>query len=935
MSGTTSRGARWRVAVRLASRQVRRTWVSSLLIVSLVVLPIAGLSGAAVLVASTMATPAERATVELGAAQAWVRPAGVPDSDFWQSPSEPEWNGYGGQAEGSVPQPPGEIPADPLAALPAGTRTIPVSSGQVRMTTVAGATMVDGWAGDVTDPILEGRFTLVSGRAPENDREVVVTAATLERAGTRVGGRISLDDAEYTVSGIIDIAVAADAQPVVVFADAARFPENAKWYLPDLALSWADVQKLNEAGIVAFSREVVLDPPPFQVDGWGTIDPAQRDLQVWFSITGVMAAAAAAAGYMVVMLAGAAFAVSARRQQRALAIAASVGADARDLGRVVRLQGTVLGAVGGLIGVVLGVGGAAALMGVIGNGSATMFWGFHVPWWLLGGVLVFAVIVGTVSALAPAREVARSDAIRALRGARRPQKLTAARPLWGSLMIVVGIGITIVSGLSAAAMTFNDGVAYDSPLRWLPIAGIIGGPILAQLGFVLSGRWLLWLTSRGLSRLGLAARLATRDAVANGARTVPAFASIGATVFVGVFAVSMVAVTMAQSARTYSYNAPVGTAIGTLYSPGPEPLTVAQATEAARATAEMFAEVGASESAVAWRQSTFDSNPEAEIPDDQIRAVALMPERHLLDPESPQGFSWQSELQDPRNNLTVLDADDLPAVMGLTLTASQRAAYEGGAALVAASDLVTGGTIVVSAWTERQWQDGNAPSNIFRPWPGQEPAPAEWSTTIEALTVDAPHQPVAVAISPRTAEGLGIQSQPAVVYGAFAAPPTTDQRDRLMALGEALRTDDAAASVWIESGPPEAAVWIVPLLIAMAVLVVGASAVALGLARFERRPDDATLSAVGGTAALRRRIAFWQGLVIVGFGTVAGAAAGVLPPIGFILQSQAQVGRELLVADIPWVLLMVLVAGLSLAVAAVNWLVPPRRPELTRRTAIA
>jgi signal transduction histidine kinase len=35
------------------------------------------------------------------------------------------------------------------------------------------------------------------------------------------------------------------------------------------------------------------------------------------------------------------------------------------------------------------------------------------------------------------------------------------------------------------------------------------------------------------------------------------------------------------------------------------------------------------------------------------------------------------------------------------------------------------------------------------------------------------------------------------------------------------------------------------------VLVLGASAVALGLARFERRPDDATLAAVGATRALR------------------------------------------------------------------------------------
>ncbi len=109
---------------------------------------------------------------------------------------------------------------------------------------------------------------------------------------------------------------------------------------------------------------------------------------------------------------------------------------------------------------------------------------------------------------------------------------------------------------------------------------------------------------------------------------------------------------------------------------------------------------------------------------------------------------------------------------------------------------------------------------------------------------------------------------------------------------------------------------------------------ALGLARFERRPDDATLAAVGGTPGLRRRIGLWQGLVIAGFGTFAGATAGILPPIGFWLQSQT--GYEpLSLADIPWWLLGALAVALPLGIAAVNWLVPPREPELTRRNVIA
>jgi predicted lysophospholipase L1 biosynthesis ABC-type transport system permease subunit len=125
--------------------------------------------------------------------------------------------------------------------------------------------------------------------------------------------------------------------------------------------------------------------------------------------------------------------------------------------------------------------------------------------------------------------------------------------------------------------------------------------------------------------------------------------------------------------------------------------------------------------------------------------------------------------------------------------------------------------------------------------------------------------------------------------------------------------------------------WMVPVLLGVAVLVLGASAVALGLARFERRPDDATLTAIGGTPGLRRRIGFWQGLIIAGFGTIAGAAAGVLPPIGFAIQSRG----ELLAEDMPWLALAGLAFALPLLIAAASWLIPPRAPELTRRTVIA
>lgn len=940
--GQTSRTVRWRVAARLARRQVRRTWVSSALIVTLIVLPITAMAAVAVYVNSMIATPEERVTAQLGQMQGWVQPYGVPDAGMWQVPDDPNYIGYPNDEAGSVEQPPGEVPADPLAALPPGTETVKLSSGQTRITTVGGVAAVMAWGGPVWDPRFEGRFSLIDGRAPTSADEVLVTPATLERIDSSIGGTLASADGDdtYRITGTFRAAWVSAGDAAVAFFDADRFAsaENTKWYLPELSLTWEDVQELNAQGVVAYARDVVLDPPPFTFpDGWEYVDANTQRMNNMLAMAAALAAGGVAAGYMVVMLAGAAFAVSARRQQRALAIAASVGADARDLRRTVVLQGTVLGLVAGAIGTVLGVGIGLLVVHLSDDGSRTLFWGLHVPWEMLIGIAVFAAIVGTVSALVPARGVARTDTISALRGARRPVSVTAARPLWGSLLVLIGVGVTIVCGVAAAAIAVNEQIAWDSPLRWMPVVGIIGGPILAQLGILLSGRWLLWLASLVLARVGIAARMASRDALANGARTVPAFAAIAATVFVGVFAVGLGTMTVAQGARAYAYAAPVGTAQVYFYESGPELLTAEQADAAAAAAVKVLGEIDAKETAVVSRQVQVDGSQVEDASDvdpDLTRAVAVRPTAALVDRDT-RG-AWSSELKVPEDNLSIIPADSIEAAIGVRLTAAQLAAYRAGGALVLDPAYVKDGEVEVAAWTEREWMFGGAPSNFFRPLPGDEPvADAQWTRSLPAIVATQPEQTMAVILAPETAADLGMTVQPRMVFGTFASEPTTEQRDRLYALTEAESSDTYTLSGWIETGPPSALTWLVPLLAAVAVLVLGASGVALGLARFERRPDDATLSAVGGTTALRRRIGFWQGLLIAGFGTAAGAAAGILPPIGFWLQSQTSWQGAMDLADIPWVTLAVFAVALPLAIATVNWLVPPRRPDLTRRTAIA
>ncbi|CAL4858865.1 FtsX-like permease family protein [Microbacterium sp. MM2322] len=928
-----SRTARIRVSARIARRQVRRAWVSSLLIMSLIALPIAGMAGVAVVVSSTFATPAERVNVELGRMSAWVEPLWSAESGFWQKPDDPYEFGNSSQWGVSDGSSEPELSADPRTALPPGTEIVPVSSGDERIETVAGTAPARAVAGDVTDARFEGAYALIDGRAPSDDGEVLVTPAVLERVGATIGGTLTLADGDrFTVTGTFDAATAADADLVIAFFDADRY-SPIRSFLPDVDIDSERLSALNAAGFGVYARQLVLDPPPFEqpYDDYTFPTSAEQDQQRQLALAAGIGGGGIAAGYMVVMLAGAAFAVSARRQQRALAIAASVGAEPRDLRRIVLLQGAVLGLIAGAVGLAAGVGLAALLMPILNNGSATVFWGFHVPWLLLAGVLVFAVLVGSASAWMPARTVGKSDTISALRGARRPMTVTAARPLWGSLLIIVGVAVTVVSGIAAGAVAISDTIPGDSPLRWIPTVGIVGGPILAQVGILVSGRWLLWLSSRLLSRIGLAARLASRDAVANGARTVPAFAAIGATVFVGVFAVSMGMMTAEQSARNYTYSAPVGTVVADVSSMDGSLLTADVAQDAVDEVKRLFASSGATGiGVVSGEQPLYFAETAADIPLDLEHVMLVAPARSLVSlvEGGSQGFTFYGNSTE---NLSVVAADDLDAAIGVTLSEDQRAAYAAGAVIVVDDSYVTDGQVDVGAWSARDAFEGKMPNNV---WTDGQVYDPRWQRTAPAITVTAPDQNIVAAVAPTTAREWGIEVVPRQVLAVFPEGADMNSQDRLNALTGSLDTDEYQVSLWRETGPSSPAVWLVPLLAAVAVLVLGASAVALGLARFERRPDDATLAAVGGTPGLRRRIGLWQGLVIAGFGTFAGATAGILPPIGFWLQSQTSF-EPLNLADIPWWLLGALAVALPLGIAAVNWLVPPREPELTRRNVIA
>lgn len=630
-----------------------------------------------------------------------------------------------------------------------------------------------------------------------------------------------------------------------------------------------------------------------------------------------------AAAYVVVLLTGAAFAVSAHRQQRTLALASSAGASPADLLRVMLLQAAALAGAGGIIGVGVGIAAAALGLALWGAESSQL----DVPWASLLAIGIVAVLVGTLAAMPPAVTVSLGDPITSLREAPRPRNLGARRPLWGSLLLAAGIGSTIVSTVMLALLATGATFGGNPQLRYTANLGMMVGAILTQLGIVLSGRWLLWGVARVMSRISLSARLASRDAAANGGRTVPAVAAIGAAVFIAVFAVASGTMEREQEARGWTYTTPTGApAIGwEFYADSVSPDVTSQLASDA---SDVLRSVGATRVATISEQPDFWGADLDAVSPERLRAMAVMPERNrtaMLEAPPRAG--------DPTNNMAVVSADDIDLALNVTLTTAQRDAFEDGAALVRDERLVTDGSVQIAAWTLREVIFGTVDNDS----PGSGSVAPQWSHTVEAVPVAEAGGLWEAVISPEVAAQLGLEWEPAYLVGAVDAPLSGGAINQLSARAEALGSDENPVRGWVDEGPESASVWLIPLLGGVFVFVIGASGISLALARFERRSDDATLAAVGAGAMLRRNVAFWQGLVIAGFGAATGALAGILPPIGFWLARRATAAwlEPYRLSDIPWALLAVLVVGLPFVIAVINWLVPPRAPDVTRRTAIA
>ncbi|MFL6116268.1 MAG: FtsX-like permease family protein [Catenulispora sp.] len=905
-------------------------------------LPVAGASAADTLLRSSQVTASEQAVRDMGRYDALVHSStGTPmyqnATGSQSGPADP-----GASAPDRDPAAERAERADLAALLPPTAHVVgPMSHYDLSVIIVDRTGR--NWASlrevDLADPQARGIAERRAGTAPTADDQVAISSELAGHLGKKVGDTIDvrLTDPAAAASGAAAGNGAAPGPKALrvtgiydsndnryadlVFArrgtfqgGAERSSESYFVALPG-GVDWSLVQKLNQRGFTVESKKVVADPPPHSRMPYYTSGMAARldeGAGIRASIAVAMAVGVAMALLEVVLLAGPAFAVSARRRRRDFGLLGAAGADGRRLRRIVLADGVVLGLAGGLAGTGIGVLAAGIGLPYLAELARQNPGGFRVlPAELLAAAAV-GVLTGVAAALAPAIVTARQDVLTALTGRRGQARPAWKLPIAGLAALVAGTALILVGSLTE--------------IGTIPV---VAGIAVAELGVVACTPLLVSWSGRLARMLPLTGRLAVRDGARNRGRTAPAVAAIMAAV-AGTSAVAMILTSRdAQDRHDYVSDLRTGQAALSLTGMVQDPARLA-AQIAALMPGSRYVIVNGVPVPTSEGNSGDGSQktapPTMMIPEIQRTVANACPRI----PEDVSGGSLEIAVNrnqaDPRCGFlrgrvvtrhyetgatpVVSGGPDVArAILGRSDPAAESVLKAGGIVVFDPLDLsTTGPSPTVQVKVSARCKQAECPAT-------------DSAATLPAAVIDAPDVWVRAIVAPGALAGLGITFTPqSIIFDTTRLPTAAEQKE----------ADDLAGAAgiswnfYVERGYQEQTwVGLLALAAVAGVVMLGAAAVATGLAITDAQGDLETLSAVGARPRVRRALAGSQAATTAGLGALLGALFGLLPAIGLLEAMHRARTKDLVFGPaaeaaqlaVPWLFLALVVLALPMLAA--------------------
>jgi putative ABC transport system permease protein len=217
-------------------------------------------------------------------------------------------------------------------------------------------------------------------------------------------GAVATDASDYTIAGVIE------GEETIFYVSRENF--NIP---PDATLAKLKV-KCKSADILPSAKEAITQKG-FPVSSLSeTVAEVNRlfgVVNIILGLFGIITLAVSAIGMFNTMT------VALLERTREIGIMRSIGASKSDILFMFIIESTLMGFCGGIAGIIIGIA-SGQIVNLIVNITAKYMGGkslvlFAYPFWFLGFVLAFSIIIGFATGLGPARRASRLDPLEALR----------------------------------------------------------------------------------------------------------------------------------------------------------------------------------------------------------------------------------------------------------------------------------------------------------------------------------------------------------------------------------------------------------------------------------------------------------------------------------------------------------------------------------------
>ena len=904
-----------RNAVKLARRSVGRNLTQSLLIVLIMAIPVAAVSFNQIYQASRTATVDEALEITLGQTDALFISQDLPSPCLMQDPltkisvdgpyvqhavnNEEDYLTCIENQQGKEYVAPTELGLDGEWLVEQRSSTYVETTDRLIAVNIV--------IGESWNPALSGRYHSLTGSAPKNAAEVLVSSSALEKLGLKVGDELRLSSVSkpLQIVGSLESNTDSEKTPIIfaVSKFAAVAPELTPelpylaWYflVSDEPVTWSQVVEFNTQGLAVISRTVALNPPArdeipiYSTMPWMTPDATQ---EFFGAIVG------GAALFVVLLfpigaLSSSAFAFGARRQARNLAIVASLGATSRMLKAVTIASGVWLALLGGVVG--LGAGLALALwrLNTDFDGSLWSYPGFHLPAPQLAIVIGLSLLMGIIFSLLPAIRASKVDIQTQLRGTRIEGNPRPVGGVFSLLLMAIG-AVIFATGTPLRGLLYPQDERAGTPD--LIILYYVAGGVVMSLGFIVGAVWILKLLFAISRRLSGPTLYAFRDLIFNHRRYVPVISSLIAVMFAGtsIIALSYQLNSWSESGRQQSMPSnqvltDVTYQVPNLTNPywqvgvpnGPEIISeqIELATPLLLSKVDELRDLGAIDAALLEGQPRplyFERDGSIVESERLFARISLDPS--TLCPWDPRSPSFDEYLAaETAEDLEALeeiqartpDCGQTNPEFSLVLVGDSNALRNATAGLAsdAAYQALEAGKVIV--FSEKWLYNDKLTFDFTNPaLPADEGVVK--SVSLPFVLDEIPGDRFSVFMAPDTARALGLYFEPVSISAYFKDTVNEFDLERLrFVLGDTLEYD-YSAFFW----NAENTAW--ALTIGLVLLGMMVALIAIGLSQLESRADRGALWSVGASRWYRSRVVGLQGFTLTAIGTVLGSGVALI-----------------------------------------------------------